>query len=155
MKTGFFVIALAFAVAACNNSDEQNNASGNPATDQAPGAPVSTSNLYGKEWKLQELNGKAVVLDTTFPRQPYLSFGKDNRISGNLGCNNFRGNLELLPDNKIKLSEIAATQMACPNLEVEQAFLETLQNAKTFVEEGNTLTLSNDKNEVTAKLQAQ
>lgn len=155
MKKSIFFIALTIGAMACNNNGKEDNSSENPATEQKAETRSLTPGLYGKEWILLELNGKAVLLDTTFPKQPHLIFEKENRISGNLGCNSFGGNLELQPDNGIKISEIAATQMACPNLEIEQTFLEVLKSAKSFAVESNTLTLSNDKKETIAKFQAQ
>lgn len=153
MKKSIFIIALAIGAIACNNSSKEDNNSGNTVTEQK--ASSSAPDLYGKEWVLLELNGKAVSLDTSFPQKPRLVFEKDNRVSGNLGCNSFGGNLELQSDNGIKISEISATQMACPNLEVEQMFLDALQKAKSFAVESNTLILSNDKKEAIAKLQVQ
>ena len=140
---------------ACNNSGREDGNQEKPVTAQKAETSSSAAYLYGKEWALLELNGKAVSLDTSFPKHPHLIFEKDNRVSGNLGCNSFGGNLELQSDNGIRISEIAATHMACPNLEIEQAFLETLQNAKSFAVDNNTLTLSNDKKETIAKLQVQ
>lgn len=155
MKKSIFIIALAAGAMACNNNGKENNNPENRVAEQKAEAPSLASDLSGKEWILIELNGKPVSLDTSFPQKPYLTFEKDNRISGNLGCNSFGGNLELQPGNGIKISEISATRMACPNLEVEQGFLDALQKAKSFVVENNTLTLSNDKKEPIARLQAQ
>jgi len=154
MKRGIFIIALALGAIACNDNSKQDNNSETVVVGEKAEIHPSTPELYGKEWILLELNGKAVLLDTTFPKQPYLIFQQENRVSGNLGCNSFGGNIEVQSNNRIKISEIASTQMACPNLEVEQTFLETLQNAKSFAVEGNTLMLSNDKKETTAKLRA-
>ena len=140
---------------ACNNSGREDGNQEKSVTAQKAETSSSAADLYGKEWILLKLNGKAVSLDTSSPKQPHLIFQKDNRVSGNLGCNTFGGNLELQSDNGIRISEIAATQIACTNLEVEQLFLEALKNAKSFAVESNTLTLSNDKKEPIARLQAQ
>ena len=35
--------------------------------------------------------------------------------------------------------------MACPNLEIENGFLDALNNAKNYATHNNILTLSNDK----------
>lgn len=146
MKKSIFIIALAAGAMACNNNGKENNNPEIIVAEQKAEAPSLASDLSGKEWILIELNGKPVSLDTSFPQKPYLTFEKDNRVSGNL---------ELKPGNGIKISEISATRMACPNLEVEQGFLDALQKAKSFVVENNTLTLSNDKKEPIARLQTQ
>ncbi len=155
MKKSTLIIVLAAATIACNNNEKQNNTQENTAIEQKTETASSSPDLFGKDWKLLELNGKAIVLDTTFPRQPHIIFETKNRVSGNLGCNGFGANLELKQNNEIKVSEIVATEMACPNLEIEQSFLVVLQNATHFLLENNTLTLTNDKKETTARLQAQ
>lgn len=43
--------------------------------------------------------------------------------------------------------------MACQNLEIENGFLDALNNAKSYEAHNNVLTLSNDKKEITAKLE--
>jgi len=156
MKKTIFIIALAAAIAACNNSNnnDQKAPAESEATKQVAGTASSSSELYEKEWKLLELNGKAVVLDSTFPKYPHLTFQKENRISGNLGCNGFGGNIAFEAGNSIKISGITSTQMACPNLGVEQSFLDALNNAKSYTVENNILTFSNDKKAITAKLEA-
>ncbi len=146
MKKVFLYIAVAVGAMACNNNGREDSNPEKPVTEQKAETYSSAPGLYGKEWILLELNGKPVLLDTTFPKQPYLIFEKENRITGNL---------ELRSDNGIRIAEIAATQMACPNLEVEQLFLEVLKNARSFAADNNTLTLSNHKKETIARLQAQ
>lgn len=125
----------------------------NETAKQAADAISSSSELYEKEWKLSELNGTAIVLDSTFQQYPHLIFHKENTISGSLGCNRFGGRIEFEAGNTVKISEITATQMAYPNLEVEQGFLDALNNAKSYAVENNVLTLSNDKKESIAKLE--
>lgn len=109
--------------------------------------------MYEKEWRLLELNEKAITLDSTFQQYPRLIFHKENTISGSLGCNRFGGKIEFETINTIKISDITATQMACPNLEVEQGFLDALNNAKSYAVENNVLMLSNKKKGVIAKLE--
>lgn len=152
MKKAIFIIALVATVAACNNNKNQKVSVEIEATEPKA-ETLSSSELYEKEWKLSELNGKAVVLDTTFQKYPHLIFQKENRILGNLGCNGFGGNIEFEAGNAIKISDVTATQMACPNLEVEQGFFDALNNAKSYTVENNVLTLSNDKKESIAKLE--
>lgn len=154
MRKAIFIIALAVIAAACNNTANQRTSGENEATGNKTETGPSYSELYEKEWKLSELNGKAIVLDSTFQQYPHLVFHKENTVSGSLGCNRFGGEITFEAGNMIKISKIVATQMACPNLQVEQGFLDALNNAKSYKLENNVLTLSNDKKEVTAKLEA-
>lgn len=153
MKKVIFIIAWAATVAACHNTGNQKTTSESETPEQSAEILSSPSELYEKEWKLSELNGRAIVLDSTFQRYPHLVFGKENTLSGNLGCNGFGGKIEFEADNTIKISDLAATQLACANLEVEQGFLDALKNAQSYTVQNNVLTLSNDKNEITAKLE--
>lgn len=152
MRKAIIIIALAAASTACNNDNYQKNTAETEATELRTATVPSTSELYGKEWKLTELNGKAVVPDTTFPQYPHLIFQEKERISGNLGCNGFGGNIKFEKGNAITITELTSTEMACPNLEVEQEFFEVLNNAKSYTVQNDVLTLSNDKKEVTAEL---
>ncbi|NGM61381.1 META domain-containing protein [Sphingobacterium sp. SGG-5] len=153
MRKILFIITLATFTAACN-SNTSKTSSGASATDTVEQKNDTTlvADLYGKEWNLVELNGGPVVLDSTFSKKPLLVFDKENRVSGNMGCNGFGGNVELKGTDGITFSHITATQMACPNLKVEQDFLDVMNNAKSFTKESNTLLLKNEKGEITAKL---
>lgn len=157
MRKYFLIIAIAIAATACNNETRQNSTTENRVKEQetATTTPASGAGLAGKEWKLLELNGKPVVPDTTFPKYPHIRFETGNRISGNLGCNSFGGNYRTGENNGIELQDISATMMACPNLQVEQAFLDALKSAKAFRINNDTLALSNEKQEITARLKAQ
>lgn len=151
MKKGIFIIVLAVVAMACNSRESQ-TANGNEAVAPKTDSVMPKSDLLGSQWKLLELKGKAIVLDTAFKKEPYVVFEKDNRLSGNLGCNSFGGNFKLKDKNGIEISEIIATQMACPNLAIEQEFSEVLRNAKGFRIESDKLFLSNQKQETTALL---
>lgn len=153
MRKTILIVVLVATLVACNNSRNQKVPAETETTEQKTEAISYSTQLYEKEWRLSELNGKAIVLDTTFQKYPHLIFQEENRISGNLGCNGFGANIELKADNKIKISDITSTEMACPNLEVEQGFLDALNNAKSYAVQNNVLTLSNNKNEITAKLE--
>ncbi|SFH06124.1 META domain-containing protein [Pedobacter insulae] len=154
MRKILFIVTLAVFTAACNTnkSKTSSDASATDTVEQKTETTPEVADLYGKEWKLIELNGKPVVLDSTFSKKPLLIFDKENRVSGNMGCNSFGGNVELKGTDGITFSHITATQMACPNLKVEQGFLDVMNNAKSFTTESNTLSLKNEKGEITAKL---
>lgn len=151
MKKSLFIIAMAVA-AACNNTGTKNNAE-KPADEQPAEAATKPGDLLGREWKLKELNGAAIVLDTLFPNQPHFKFTDLNSINGNLGCNGFGAKVAFTSTDSIHVADIVATQMACPNLKVEQQFMEALGNTKTYKLEGATLLLNNEKQEVVAKLE--
>ena len=85
--------------------------------------------LNGTSWTLMSL-------DNTLPlegRKFTLEFA-EGRIRGSSGCNSFSGTYEIIGE-KISTGPIAMTMMACAEtgvMEQEQAYLEHLQDAKTF-----------------------
>jgi copper homeostasis protein (lipoprotein) len=99
--------------------------------------------ILEKYWKLTELNGKPVVMDSTFPKEPHIIFKeKDNRLIGNGGCNNISGTYELKPNNRITISNAITTRMACQNVDLESQFLTVLQTADNYNIMGDTLVLN-------------
>ncbi len=96
-----------------------------------------------KYWKLISLNGNDITVDSTFNREPYLILkaNEQHRISGNAGCNQLMGTYELKPENGISFSKMASTLMACPNLNLEDQFVDALQTADKYAVNGEYMTL--------------
>lgn len=153
MKKSILIIALAFAAFACNKKEESKPEESVATEEVQPATAATTIDLFDKEWKLQELNGKAIVLDTAFKKEPIIVFHKDTgKMTGNGGCNNFSGSYKVKEGNTIELSEGAATMMACPNLGIEGEFFKAFKQVKSYRIENNSLMLDNEKKEVVAKL---
>ena len=115
------------------------------AGDNASRYVLSKSNyeILEKYWKLVELNGKDVVVDSTFIKDPHIIFKEsNNRIIGNGGCNNISGEYKIESLNRISLSKMISTKMACPRMELEGEFLEVLQKAYNFNVVGDMLMLN-------------
>ena len=90
------------------------------------------------KWKLVTLFGKEVKDSKVF-----ISFAtEDNRFFGNNSCNNFNGTFEVKNGSQLKLSEVATTMMACPDMTTEKQFMEVLNTADNFSLNGNTMTLN-------------
>lgn len=150
MKRTFYVLALAVALAACNNKNTEED-TGSTTSAVVEATPVS---LFEKQWNLTELNGSAVVLDTTFKITPHLNFTEaDSTVVGNAGCNGIGGRFSLSENSGLSFTKMRATLMACPNLEVEQQFLAVLENVKKYRIEGGTLSLNNANDESLARLE--
>lgn len=67
-----------------------------------------------------------------------------NHFSANMGCNTLFGNVLFTPDNKVKFSEIASTEMYCDkSMDLETAFAKELETITHYKVEGHYLTLSN------------
>lgn len=149
MKKYFFMLAAA-AFVSCNNP-KKDDAAKETEMKSTTQTGTSADNLSGKDWKLVMLDGKTVVLDSEIG-SPHVKFENTEQVSGNLGCNNFGGSYKT-DGNQISFSKIAATQMACPNLKVEQSFLEVLNTATTFSIVNDTLTLNNGTSEAKLVIQ--
>lgn len=83
----------------------------------------------GRLWRLQSLDGASVTAEVT------LSLGPDGAIAGSAGCNRYVGQSEAtLPD--FAAGPLATTRMACPDMEIETAYLAALA-AMTTAELGD------------------
>lgn len=82
---------------------------------------IKEDEITEKYWKLIEINGNPVKMDESFNREPHMILrDQDHRVTGSSGCNTFNGSYELGGPNQIRFSKVAATMMACPNMEIEQ-----------------------------------
>jgi heat shock protein HslJ len=94
-------------------------------------------------WSLTEVMGKPVVLapDT---KMIFVRFNsKDNKLEGNAGCNNMFGKFELSDNERIKVSGLGSTKMACEGtrMEIENNFMKVLEMADSYFIKGDTLQL--------------
>ena len=69
---------------------------------------ASTSALNGTRWRIEEINGQA-VLDRSATS---LKIGRDGSLSGSTGCNEITGHATIDAD-KVSLSPMASTQKSC------------------------------------------
>lgn len=88
-------------------------------------------------WALDELDGLAWTAGGT------LTFPEEGRVAGRAPCNVFTG-AQAAPYPWIEFGPIAATRMACPDLEAEQRFFTALEEMTVAEVSGDTLILSND-----------
>lgn len=101
-------------------------------------------------WILIELRGKKIEDSGAF-----VTFKNDNNIvHGNGGCNSFSGTYELKEGNRILLSKMAATLMACTSMEVENTFLPILEMADNYSLNGETMTLNKARMAPLARFEA-
>jgi heat shock protein HslJ len=116
---------------------------GEPITGPLAGNFMLTKGFYAiqeKYWKLTELNGSPVTLDSTLFREPHLILKENSgRFSGNGGCNNISGQYKLVNPDSIYFSKAISTMMACPGLALESSFLKCLDKARTYKVSGDKL----------------
>lgn len=101
------------------------------------------NNLSGLQWELLELEGTRISLNNELYRTPRLHFLSDeNRIEGNGGCNRFNGRYMIMSDNRISISEIASTKMACEQMDIENKFFGALERADYYTLNHDTLSFN-------------
>jgi len=88
-------------------------------------------------WVLQELDGAA------FPARATLTFPERGKIAGQAPCNSYRASMES-PYPWFRAGPIAATRRACPELDAERRFLESLAAMTQSEVLGGTLILSDE-----------
>ncbi|WP_026714871.1 META domain-containing protein [Flavobacterium daejeonense] len=105
---------------------------------------ITTSNqLQEKYWKLIEIRGQKVTSENYLKEPHFILKAKENRITGNSGCNSFSGTYELTPEtNRIAIYNIAMTRMACIKPTVEEAFIKVLETADNYTVKNDTLQLN-------------
>jgi len=110
-----------------------------------PGAELTNT-----RWQLSALGDK--TLDAS-QQQPYLTLDGEGNVHGNAGCNGLNGSYQL-NDDTLSFGTIATTRKACPDMAVEQAFLQALKAASGLRIDGELLTLFDDNNQPLAGFQA-
>lgn len=98
-----------------------------------------------KYWKLIELNGRKINTEQQLKEAHFKLISDDNRIVGNDGCNSFFGTYQLLPGDRIQISTLGSTKMACLNDNVEDEFLKVLAIADNYALKNDTLSLNKAK----------
>jgi heat shock protein HslJ len=98
--------------------------------------------ITNKYWKLVELMGKKVQHNEINKREPHMILRYDgNKVTGSGGCNTFNSTYELKEGSRITFSKVAATLMACENMETEHEFFRILEMADNYFLSADTLVL--------------
>jgi heat shock protein HslJ len=105
----------------------------------------------GTDWQLASISGQDVPAGIG----ANAIFGEDFSVAGNAGCNTFSGDYSVDGDS-IVIGPLAATRKACePDvMDVENAFLNGLEQVSTMAISGQTLTLTSSDGSVQLVLTA-
>lgn len=101
-----------------------------PAGDEPSAeADLRLQDLQGIEWVVEDINGSAVLEESTVT----LHFGVDAKVAGKASCNSYSASYAIDGD-KLTVSNAVSTRMACaPELmEQEHNFLDILTNAASL-----------------------
>ena len=101
-----------------------------------------------------EINGLAFT-KTEEQNQPHLIFlPSEQQVAGSTGCNRIIGRYDLLPDGSLNLGNLATTMMACPDMDIEAAFLEAFRQHERVLFESGSFNLQDTAGRVLARFQA-
>ena len=130
--------------------------------DQAVATSTSLADLQHRRWVLDRINGLELMdyarqlgfeLTTAPELLPELDFGDQGFLSGNTGCNRFKGQAGVA-DNQLMLGPLASTRMACQGFagELELQLHMLYANSLTITRQGGFLFLQSGENILKFKL---
>ena len=119
------------------------------ATQQIEEKPDTPLQIQG-EWNLQTLRGVAPAASIPLPSLQIDL--KENRISGNGGCNNYFASIEHYSSTALSFSAIGATRILCLSENIESDYFQALQEVTTYKIQANTLSLLNKQGEEVVKM---
>ncbi|MCH2412570.1 MAG: META domain-containing protein, partial [Acidimicrobiales bacterium] len=96
--------------------------------------------LIDVEWRVVGLTGVDGV-EPDLPNEASVTFRSDDPITGNAGCNNFFGDLDI-GDDRVDIGPIGITEMACVDRADWFGLFEVLSGELMVVVEGSTATLT-------------
>lgn len=107
---------------------------------------ILPESITEKYWKLTEIHGKPVSWQGDMQREPHIILrSAASAIHAHGGCNTMTGTYEIdAAAKRIRFSQMASTQMACMNMEIEtelKKILETTDNY-SLTPDGKNLTLN-------------
>ena len=144
----FLIILFAFSILLSCNSTKK-------STDTGISSANPNAELTETYWKLTELMGEPIVMTPGTKTEMRMILKKEgNQVSGNGGCNSFRGSYTLLEGSRLSFSPLVSTRMACDNMEKETTFMELLQKADNYTIQGNVLNLNKGRMAPLAKFEA-
>lgn len=145
MKNVLFCLISGFIIfASCKSSKTAANAE-----------TSVNSTLQETYWRLTELRGKPTGPTPEGKREVHIKFRKEgNNLEGFAGCNGIGGIYELKEGNRIHISNVVGTMIACDELEAENALLEVLKTADNYNLNGKQLVLNKARMAPLARFEA-
>ena len=98
--------------------------------------------LTGTSWTLVSYGPESGQTPAAQGVETSLNFGKDGKVSGSLGCNQFGGDYSL-KDGKLVFGMLVSTMMACPEPQMtqESTSFKVLNGTINYAVKDRTLTL--------------
>ena len=135
------LIVLFFSYCTPASKKTSTNGAGQISTATVSHDTVIADMLDGY-WKLIEIGGRAVD-DSVNNAVPHLVINESGgRFSANAGCNSIGGSFLLKPMNRITFANVIRTQMACPEMELENELVRVLEMTDNYNISNDVLQLS-------------
>lgn len=101
--------------------------------------------LEGTQWKLTEMEGTANPAFSAEADTFNITFDAEKKMVYGAGaCNRLFGPYVLTAEDGVDIERLAATMMACPNLDLENRFTKLLEESDSYKIDGDVLTLFDD-----------
>jgi heat shock protein HslJ len=106
-------------------------------------ACASSADLADTTWKLVSYGSASNPTSAVEDVETNLTFGKDGKIGGTVGCNSFSGDFTAT-DKQLTISPLASTMMACadPLMQQEAGTFFVLTGTVNYAIAGDTLTIT-------------
>lgn len=112
MKSMIILVCIVLGIGGCNSSKNM-------------------AKLNDVKWILETLDDKQVKLSDQ-NGEIFIRFDDvEKRVNGRAACNRFFGNYEM-DGSTLKFSPMGATRMACPDLQIENDFFQTLDGVDSY-----------------------
>lgn len=161
-------ISIIFSLSQCKtkpqvvSGDDQSSASADTLKNSADTAARSTTDsstaqqdgITEKYWKLTELMGKPIPQTPADKKEIHIKFRSTNNLEGFGGCNGLGATFEIKEGDRITISSIIRTQMACPELDIENELIKVLETADNYNHSGDKLVLNKARMAPLARFEA-
>ncbi len=98
--------------------------------------------LEDKKWILTELMGQEIIPGES-QKEAFLIFNSESgRVSGNNSCNVLAGSYQLREGDRIEIGQMAATLMACPDMQIADQLNQVLAKADNYAISDGILSLN-------------
>ncbi|MYL22292.1 META domain-containing protein [Halomonas alkaliantarctica] len=118
------IAALALLLGACGSTPKQ------APLDSAERDASLSGPVVETRWNLLLVGTNERL---SLPETPFFRISEDGRVSGHDGCNRFTARAELGDNQRIAISDIATTRMACPDSESTERVTAMLENAYRYL----------------------
>jgi copper homeostasis protein (lipoprotein) len=109
--------------------------------------------LADTRWRPIVVRGQPVRLDDA-QHTPWIELDSQRqRFMGSAGCNRISGSWSGTTGDRLRFNGVTATRMACPRMDVEEAFLDALEHTRHYRFSGRNLELIGQDGALLARLE--